>query len=80
MKKSAMETIEGVLVDLLSRIENGDKEALNELKELAQYLKMLLPAIDVIENVDTPEELMKALEKLGEKYEAVLLDVFKAVG
>lgn len=80
MKKRGEIPVIEEMLRILDRAVEGDREALEELKEITAWIKELLPVLEIIEGLDGPEEIRQALQRVSDDYERLLLDVFRAVG
>ena len=78
--EEVVEMIEEKIAEIFEGIENGKKESLEKLKRLKEYLQDICEFLSFVEDGDTIESIKKKLESLGENYEKLLLENFRAVG
>lgn len=71
--------IEGI-IERLERAVEGDKRAIEELKDILAFVKEIFPILEVFEDIEEPEDVKGALQRLADDYEKILLEVFRAVG
>ncbi len=81
MKPDEMfDATEELLLDILARIDDGEEEALDDLKRLKRYVAELNDLMSVISEDDDMESIKKKFEELSEKFEEFLMAVVKVVG
>ncbi len=78
--QNMFDTIEETLMDILARIDDGDEEALSELKKMKKYISELNDMLSVIEESDDMESIKKKFDELSKKFDEFLLAVVKVVG
>ncbi len=74
------DTVEEVLLDLLARIDDGDAEALEELKRVKKYIAELNDMLSVVDENDDMNSIKEKFDALSEKFEEFLMAVVKVVG
>jgi hypothetical protein len=81
MKPDEMfDATEELLLDILARIDDGEEEALDDLKRLKRYVAELNDLMSVISEDDDMESIQRKFEELNEKFEEFLMAVVKVVG
>jgi len=74
------DSIEETLLDLLARVDDGDEEALEELKKFRRYIVDLADVLSIIKDDDTIEDFKKKLDVLSKKFDEFLMDIVHVVG
>ncbi len=74
------DNLEEAIIDLLARVDEGDEEALEELKKVKIYLTDLAEVLSVIDDEDTIQDFQKKMDKLSKKFDEFLMDVIKVTG
>ncbi len=74
------DSIEETLLDLLARVDDGDEEALEELKKFKRYIVDLADVLSIIEEKDTVDDFKKKLDILSKKFDEFLMDIVHVVG
>ncbi len=74
------DTIEETLMDLLARIDDGDEEALKELKKVKKYIGEMADMLNVIDDNDDMDSIKKKFDELSKKFDDFLMTVVKVVG
>jgi len=74
------DSIEEQLLDILARIDDGDEEALEDLKKIKVYIKDLADVLSIIDEDDTIEDFKKKLDVLSKKFDEFLMDIIKVTG
>nr|AAZ32453.1 hypothetical protein [uncultured euryarchaeote Alv-FOS1] len=72
--------MEDMLLDLLARIDDGDAEALDELKRLKKYISELNDMLSVVDDEDDIHTIKTKFDALSDKFEEFLMAVVKVVG
>ncbi len=75
-----LEQLEEYFLELIARIDEGDENALEELKSMKKYISEIgavLELIDEDETIDSMEEKMKLLEK---RFDMLMMELSKVVG
>ncbi len=65
---------------MLARIDDGDENALEELKKVKRYFEELNDLLSIISEEDTIETVSKKFDKLSEKFDEFLEEIVKVVG
>ncbi len=74
------DSVEEQILDLLARIDDGDENALEELKKVKRYFEELNDLLSIISEADTIETVSKKFDKLSEKFDEFLEEIVKVVG
>ncbi len=74
------DSVEEQILDLLARIDDGDENALEELKKVKRYFEELNDLLSIISEEDTIETVSKKFDKLSEKFDEFLEEIVKVVG
>ncbi|NPA74665.1 MAG: hypothetical protein GXO25_01115 [Euryarchaeota archaeon] len=74
------DSVEELLLDLLARIDDGDAEALEDLKKVKKYIGELNDMLNVVDENDDMESIKKKFDALNDKFEKFLMAVVKVVG
>ncbi len=74
------DTIEEALLDILARIDDGDENALQDLKKIKVYIKDLNDVLSIIEDKDTIKDFEKKLDILSRKFDEFLMDIVHVTG
>ncbi|ADD08769.1 hypothetical protein [Candidatus Aciduliprofundum boonei] len=74
------DTIEEALLDILARIDDGDENALQDLKKIKVYIKDLNDVLSIIEDKDTIKDFEKKLDILSKKFDEFLMDIVRVTG
>lgn len=74
------DTIEEALLDILARIDDGDENALEDLKKIKVYIKDLNDVLSIIEDKDTIKDFEKKLDILSKKFDEFLMDIVRVTG
>ena len=77
---SIYDEIEERIMDLLTRIDDGDKNALEEIKKMKKYFEELTDFLSIIDDGDTIESVKEKFERMSEKFDEFLMSVVKVVG
>ncbi len=75
-----IEKAEEYFLELVSRIEEGDEEALGELKELKRYMADINSILDMIEENDTIETIKAKFDSLEERFDRLMMEIHRVVG
>ncbi len=78
--ENLFDTIEEEIMDLLARIDDGDEEAIEELKKAKKYFKELADMLSVVNDDETVESMKKKFDMLSKKFDDFLMTVVKVVG
>ncbi|OYT58065.1 hypothetical protein B6U71_05090 [Euryarchaeota archaeon ex4484_178] len=78
--ENLFDSIEESLLDLLARVDEGDEEALEELKKFRRYIVDLAEVLSIIEDEDKVEDFKKKLDILSKKFDEFLMDIVHVVG
>ncbi len=74
------DTIEEALLDILARIDDGDENALQDLKKIKVYIKDLNDVLSIIDDKDTIKDFEKKLDVLSKKFDEFLMDIVRVTG
>ncbi|MCD6275187.1 hypothetical protein B6U71_03665 [Euryarchaeota archaeon ex4484_178] len=74
------DTVEEYLMDLLARVDDGDEEALEELKKAKIYFEDLVDAFSLLKDDDTIDSIKEKFDELSKKFDKFLMDIVKVVG
>ena len=74
------DSIEETLLDVLARIDDGDEEALNDLKKVKRYIGEMNDMLSVVDEKDDMESIKKKFDELSKKFDEFLMAVVKVVG
>lgn len=74
------DTIEEALLDILARIDDGDENALQDLKKIKVYIKDLNDVLSIIDDKDTIKDFEKKLDILSKKFDEFLMDIVRVAG
>ncbi len=74
------DSIEETLLDILARIDDGDEEALNDLKKVKKYIGEMADMLSVVDDNDDMESIKKKFDELSNKFDEFLMAVVKVVG
>ncbi len=74
------DTIEEALLDILARIDDGDENALQDLKKIKVYIKDLNDVLSIIDDKDTIKDFEKKLDILSKKFDEFLMDIVRVTG
>ena len=74
------DTIEEALLDILARIDDGDENALQDLKKIKVYIKDLNDVLSIIDDKDTIKDFEKKLDILSKKFDEFLMDIVHVTG
>ncbi len=74
------DTIEEALLDILARIDDGDENALQDLKKIKVYIKDLNDVLSIIDDKDTIKDFEKKLDVLSKKFDEFLMDIVRVAG
>ncbi len=74
------DSIEETLLDILARIDDGDEEALNDLKKVKKYIGEMNDMLSVVDENDDMESIKKKFDELSNKFDEFLMAVVKVVG
>lgn len=75
-----IEKAEDYLLELIARIDDGDENALQELKNMKRYLAELNSVLDLIDEKDTMEDIREKLNLIEKRFEGLLMDLNLVVG
>ncbi len=78
--RDLFDTCEETLMDLLARIDDGDEDALEELKKFKRYVEDLADMLGVLDDDETMESIKKKFEELDKKFNQFLMEIVKVVG
>jgi len=74
------DTVEEYLMDLLARVDDGDEEALEELKKAKIYFEDLVDAFSLLKDDDTIDSIKEKFDELSKKFDKFLMEIVKVVG
>ncbi len=74
------DTIEEALLDILARIDDGNENALQDLKKIKVYIKDLNDVLSIIDDKDTIKDFEKKLDILSKKFDEFLMDIVHVTG
>ena len=72
--------VEEYLIELLARVDDGDENALNELKKAKKYFQELTEMLSILKDDDTLEDVNRKFDKLSKKFDKFLMEIVKVVG
>lgn len=75
-----IEKAEDYLLGLIARIDEGDENALLELKNMKRYMAELNSILDLIDEKDTMEDIKEKLNHIEKRFEGLLMDLNLVVG
>ena len=78
--EETFDQIEETLMDILARIDDGDAEALEELKKAKKYMGELSDMLSIVDDDDDIESVKKKFDELSKKFDEFLMAVVKVVG
>ena len=75
-----LQKLEERIIDLLSRMDEGDEKALEELKELKKAVRNINEFMSFIDESDTLQTIGMKMDLLEKKFDEFLMDLNKVVG
>ena len=78
--EEVVQKLEERIIDLLSRMDDGDEKALEELKTLKKAVNNLNEFMSFVDDDDTMDTVKKKMYLLEKKFDEFLMDLNKVVG
>ncbi len=78
--EEVVQKLEERIIDLLSRMDDGDEKALEELKSLKRAVNNLNEFMSFVDDDDTMDTVKKKMDLLEKKFDEFLMDLNKVVG
>ena len=75
-----IEEMEEYFLDILARIDDGDKKALEELKIMKKSVAKLDEMLDLVDENDTLQTIETKFKALEDKFDELLMAMQKVVG
>ena len=78
--QNLFDEIEETIIDLLARIDEGDKKALEELKKVKIYFEDITEILSTMDEDETIETVKRKFDTLSKKFDKFLIDIVRVVG
>ena len=78
--EEVVQKLEERIIDLLSRMDEGEEKALEELKSLKKAVNNLNEFMSFVDDDDTMDTVKRKMDLLEKKFDEFLMDLNKVVG
>ncbi len=75
-----LEHLEEYFLELIARIDEGDENALEELKSMKKYISEINAVLELIEDNETIESMEEKMKLLEKRFDMLMMELSKVVG